>query len=120
MSYKKQIKRFKTAVFLILILPILLHPSILYSHGPKGHSQGAFTALEAVKQGVKLFDKLLAAGKVPEIWEIDLNKIEIMTRTAGDQKELVIRFRRRKGNPESVYIFFSGTGEYVGSNFTGK
>ena len=105
---------------IILLLGIFLAGSLALGHGPKGHSGGALTAFMAVKKGVELYDSLLANGKLAETWEIDLDNLEVFTQNSGNQLEFVVKFNRSKGDPKSVYIFFSEKGEYAGSNFTGK
>jgi len=58
----------------------------------------------------------VASGKIEESWETGLKRVEI--RMQGD--ETVVSFSRKEGDPESLFIFFDGNGEYAGSNFTGK
>jgi len=108
--------RFKGIFFLILI--ILMSVPLASAHGPKGHGT-EFTALDAAKKGLELYDKLLASGKIEEFWETDLKNIEVFPLQKGDKQELVVRFTRKKGEPQSLYIFFTEKGEYSGSNFTG-
>lgn len=103
----------------VLIIIFLITASAL-SHGPKGHSEGDFTAFQAVKKGVALYDKLVAGGKLGESWETDLVNIEVSTSGVGSKKEFVVTFIRTRSEPRAVFIFFSGNGEYKGSNFTGK
>ncbi|MCF8053039.1 MAG: DUF6488 family protein [Desulfobacterales bacterium] len=86
------------------------------AHGPGGHGGSSFTALQALDKGVKLYDKLVASGKIEESWETGLKRVEIEKQ--GD--ETVVSFSRKEGDPESLYIFFDKDGEYSGSNFTGK
>jgi hypothetical protein len=86
------------------------------AHGPGGHGDASFTALQALDKGVTLYDKLLASGKLEESWETGLNRVDIEMRG----KEYVVSFSRSKGDPERLFIFFDGTGEYTGSNFTGE
>jgi hypothetical protein len=90
------------------------------AHGPKGHSGIEFTALQAAKKGIELYDKLLASGKIEESWETNLTNIEVFSRQTRGKKELVVKFSRSKGVPQSVYIFFTEKGDYNGSNFTGN
>jgi hypothetical protein len=90
-----------------------------FAHGPKGHGEVAFTALEAAKKGIQLYDQLVANGKLPESWETDLASIQVSIRTNTGNKEIVVQFDRSSGNPRSVYIFFTEKGEYNGSNFSG-
>jgi hypothetical protein len=106
---------------LFLILSILLLPaSTILAHGPKGHGGMEFTALQAAKKGIKLYDRLVETGKLAESWETDLGDIEVFSRQSDENREFVVKFSRSKGEPKSVYIFFSGKGDYTGSNFTGK
>ena len=86
------------------------------AHGPGGHGGSSFTALQALDKGVKLYDKLVASGKIEESWETGLKRVEI--KMQGD--ETVVSFSRKEGDPESLYIFFDKDGEYSGSNFTGE
>ena len=71
------------------------------------------------KKGITLYDRLVESGKLEESWEMDLKDIEVSLRQRGNNQELVVKFTRSKGDPQTVYIFFSEKGEYNGSNFTG-
>ncbi len=79
-----------------------------------------FTALQAAKKGIVLYDRLVASGKLANPWETDLEDIEVFSRQGDNNREFVIKFSRSKGEPKSVYIFFTEKGDYRGSNFTGK
>ena len=106
---------------LILILAGLILAccgSLLYAHGPKGHTE-AFTALNAVKKATGLYDKLVATGKLDASWETDLEAVNVKRNPFGN-KEVVVQFSRKTGDPRSVYIFFKENGDYSGSNFSGK
>ena len=111
-------KRFIALV--VFLLMILLSISMASAHGPKGHGGAEFTAVQAAQKGITLYDKLLASGKLKEPWETDLANIEILSRQNSQKREIIVKFSRNKGEPRSVYIFFSEKGEYIGSNFTGK
>lgn len=110
--------RFTSLIFIFLM--VLISVSLVSAHGPKGHGNNEFTPLQAAKKGIELYDKLLASEKIEESWETDLKDIKVFLRQSGEGKELVVKFSRGKGEPESLYIFFSEKGEYSGSNFTGK
>ena len=105
---------------IVLLLMFHLSVSLVSSHGPKGHGGAEFTALQAAKKGIELYDKLLASGKIKAPWETDLTNIEVFSRQSGEKKEVVVKFSRSKGEPLSVYIFFTQKGDYSGSNFTGN
>ena len=111
-------KRF--IALIVFLLMILLSVPMASAHGPKSHSGAGFTALQAAKKGMELYDKLLASGKLEESWETDLKNIEVFPRQSGEKRELVVKFTRSKGEPQSVYIFFTEKGDYSGSNFTGN
>lgn len=110
----------KSIGFIVLFLLLILIVSLAFAHGPKGHSNGMFTPLEAVNKGLQLYNQLLASGRLDESWETGLDKIELATRKSGDKNELMVEFSRSHGSPKTVYIFFSEKGEYTGSNFTGN
>lgn len=103
---------------LILTLSILACGSLLFAHGPKGHTE-AFTSLAAAQNATMMYDKLVATGKLDESWETRLETIEVYKRNAG-QREIVVKFSRASGEPRAVYIFFTYKGKYNGSNFTGE
>ena len=111
-------KRFRALILFLWM--ILMSVSMASAHGPKGHSGVEFTALQAVKKGIELYDKLVASGKLKEPWETDLKNIEVFPRQSGKKREIVVKFSRSKGEPLSVYIFFTEKGDYSGSNFTGN
>jgi hypothetical protein len=94
----------------------LLFSGLALAHGPGGHGESSFTALQALDKGVTLYDKLVASGKLDESWETGLQRVDIDMR--GD--EYVVSFSRSDGDPESLYIFFDAKGKYTGSNFTGQ
>jgi hypothetical protein len=63
----------------------------------------------------------VASGKLKAPWETDLKNIEVFSRQNSSQnRDLVVKFSRSKGDPQSVYIFFTEKGDYSGSNFTGN
>jgi hypothetical protein len=106
----------KSVFFLIiLMLSIFLPVSTTFAHGPKGHADMEFTALQAAQKGISLYNRLLI-----EPWETDLEDIEISRRMNDNRKGFVVKFSRSKGEPSSVYIFFNDQGVYIGSNFNGK
>ncbi len=114
------IARRKNIIVSAGVIIIFLIAALAVAHGPKGHSEADFTALQAAKKGVMLYDRLVSSGKLDESWETDLARIEIFKNSNGPQKELVVKFSRLESEPRTVFIFFSGDGQYKGSNFTGK
>jgi hypothetical protein len=117
-EHRNPLKRF--AALSVLLLIFLMSVPLALAHGPKGHSGAEFTALQAAKKGIELYDKLVASGKLKTPWETDLKNIEVFSRQSGEKREVVVKFSRSKGEPQSVYIYFTEKGDYSGSNFTGN
>ena len=90
------------------------------AHGGKNHGETEFTSFQAVQKASQLYDRLIIEGKLDGVWETGLSSITVDTRKSGNNKEVVVRFMRSQGEPESVYFFFDLKGEYTGSNFSGK
>lgn len=105
---------------LLLLIMVFISAPMALAHGPKGHDGADFNAFKAAEKGIKLYDKLLASGRIEESWETNLKNIEIFQRQIKERKELVVKFSRSKGEPQFLYIFFTENGDYSGSNFTGE
>lgn len=117
--YTKKALR-KTGFGLVLITAILFIAIPAFGHGGKEHAEGSFTPLQALLKATKMYEQLIVSGKLGESWETNMVKVEISTRENPGNKELVVSFSRSIGNSETIYIFFSEDGKYIGSNFTGK
>ena len=115
----KRIHLAQPLVILVMLVVGMLAVSAS-AHGPKGHGGQSFTALEAAKKGITLYDKLVGGGKLDETWETGLTSIKVFPRSKANATEFVVQFDRGQGEPSSVYIFFDEKGTYSGSNFTGK
>ena len=59
------------AAFLFLI--ILMSVPLASAHGLKGRGT-EFTALDAAKKGLELYDKLLTSGKIEQMW-VNTNEV---------------------------------------------
>ncbi len=110
----------KASALAAIFFAILLAGTLSFGHGPKGHTGGEFNAFQAAKKGIMLYDRLVSEGKLDESWEIGLEIIKVSKQNRGLQKEFIVKLSRAMGEPRPVYIFFSESGEYTGSNFTGK
>ena len=118
--FKTHILFIRSTSLILLLLVVLMSVPLASAHGPKGHGEMEFTALQAAKKGIELYDQLVASGKLNEPWETGLKNIEVFPRQGGKKGEIVVKFSRNTGKPQSVYIFFTEKGDYNGSNFTGK
>lgn len=109
---------FLAAATLFFIITSNAGPAL--SHGGKSHGGTDFSKFQAVQKAIQLYDRLIIAEKLPEVWETQLDAIMVSTRQSKGTPEYVVQFKRRNGDPGSVYFFFDQKGEYAGSNFTGK
>ena len=107
-----------TAGIFSLLLVLLILASVAFSHGGK-HAPGEFSHLQALKKATELYDQLIGKGKLDQNWENKLSQVDVFKREKDDKSEIVVSFHRTGGDPETVYIFFNGSGKYSGSNFTG-
>ena len=110
--------RHKNTLISLSVL-FFLFTTLAVAHGPKGHDEMEFSAFMAIKKGVELYDRLITSDKLVESWEVDLDNLNVFKKPIDNQEVFVVKFSRSKGEPKSVYIFFSQKGEYRGSNFTG-
>jgi len=116
---QNMLKSMMMALF-IFTLMVIAGAMPAHSHGGKSHGGSEFTSLQAVQKAVKLYDKLILAGKLPEEWETGLEAINVDTRQSNGKDEVMVQFKKAEGDGGSVYFFFDQKGEYSGSNFTGK
>lgn len=122
MFYSNSSHRLKAAITITAIVTIWIVASIspAVGHGGKSHGDNDFSSLQAVRKAVELYDRLIAMGKLPDVWETGLASIHVSTRQSEEKDEYVIQFKRIEGEPQSVYFFLDQKGAYIGSNFTGR
>ena len=117
------IRNNRGAGFFLIVVVFLFSFSMVqpaHSHGGKTHGEEEFTALQAIQKATQLYDRLIASGKLPEVWETKLKTIAVSTRNTDNKHEYVVQFEITQGDPVRVYFFFDQDGAYSGSNFTGK
>jgi hypothetical protein len=107
-------------IFFFLPVYFFMCPDLILAHGGKNHGNNDFTALNALQEGVALYEKLLVSGKLDETWETGLSQVAIIVQDRSGRTEYRVSFTRSGGDPSTVYIFFSQDGRYTGSNFDGK
>jgi hypothetical protein len=115
---KKESLNYYTAIGFSFIA-FLISASLAFSHGGK-HDPEEFTHLAALKKATGLYDQLIGNGKLDPSWENKLSKVEMINREKEDKSEIVVSFHRAEGDPKTVYIFFTASGKYSGSNYTGE
>ena len=119
MLYKNRPYRNNHIAVGLLLIGFLISASLAYSHGGK-HAPGEFTHLQALKKATELYDQLIGKGKLDQSWENKLSQVDVFKRGTDSKNEIVVSFERTEGDPKTVYIFFDTSGQYAGSNFTGK
>ncbi len=102
----------------MVLFAVMLTTALAFGHGGKHANE--FTQLQALQKATKLYDQLIAKGKLDQSWETGLENVSISSRKNEGKNEVVVAFQRRDGDPKAVYIFFNSKGKYTGSNFTGK
>jgi hypothetical protein len=102
-----------------LFIAFLISASLAFSHGGK-HGPEEFTHLAAMKKATGLYDQLIGNGKLDQSWENKLSQVEVIRREKEDKSEIMVSFHRAEGDPKTVYIFFTASGNYSGSNYTGE
>lgn len=94
-----------------------------HEHGPGGsHSYGQLTAASAVKMAEKQVKTLVERGKLEKSWA-DIKASEATQKDFGKGPEWVVTFKNEKvADPakQTLYVFYTQTGSYLASNFTGK
>ena len=122
MDHLKTMNKIKVAtiVFVMVVGFTFTVDQLAHSHGGKTHKGESFTAFQAVQKATQLYERLIASGKLPEVWETGLKTIKISIRNTQNMREYNVQFETDKELTNSVYFFFNQDGEYSGSNFTGK
>ena len=122
MVHINNLRTVKLSTLTAVISSILIITSALpaLSHGGKTHGGTDFSNFQAVQKAVKLYDRLITEGKLPEDWETKLDGISVRTRQSDGGHEYIVQFNKQEGDPSRVYFFFDQKGDYSGSNFTGK
>ena len=110
--------KIRTLASMTALVAVIATAAPAFGHGGK-HSD-KFTQLQALQKATKLYDQLIAKGKLDQSWETGLQNVTIATRIHEGKNEIVVSFQRKEGDPKVVYIFFYTDGKYAGSNFTGE
>ena len=91
--------------------------------GGAGHSHEPASKDQVLVSSKKARDRLIKDGKIDAVWQdIAPDNAEQKTFKSG-KKEWVVTFKDPKAADkakETLYIFFSNTGNFLASNFTGK
>jgi hypothetical protein len=108
----------KTFTISTVLFVVIITAALAFGHG--GKHTDKFTHLQALQKATKLYDQLIAKGKLDQSWENGLQKVTISKRKQDGKNEVAVSFQREEGDPKAVYIFLNSDGKYAGSNFTGE
>jgi hypothetical protein len=93
-----------------------------HEHGPGGrHIMGPITATAAVKKAEGQVKSLIERGKLDKSWS-GIKAAEAAQKDFGKGPEWVVSFKNEKAeaDKQTLYVFYTLTGNYLASNFTGK
>jgi hypothetical protein len=93
-----------------------------HEHGPDGsHSYGLLTAASAVNMAEKQVKALVERGKLDKSWT-GIKASEANQKDFGKGPEWVVSFKNEnaEAGKQTLYVFYTVTGSYLATNFTGK
>lgn len=93
-----------------------------HEHGPGGtHSHGPIAATAVIKKAEEQVGSLVARGKLDKSWS-GIKAADATQKDVGKGAEWVVTFRNEKAEPDkrTLYVFYTLTGKYMATNFTGK
>lgn len=115
------------AISTALVLSALLFGSPAFAgtgheHGPGGsHTHGPISAAAAIKKAEGKVKSLIERGKLDKSWS-GIKAAEATQKDFGKGQEWVVTFKNEKAEADKriLYVFYTLTGNYLASNFTGK
>jgi len=93
-----------------------------HEHGPGGsHTHGPITAATAIKKAEGQVMSLIERGKLDRIWS-GIKATEATQKDFGKGQEWVVSFKNEKAEvgKQTLYVFYTLTGNYLATNFRGK
>ena len=109
---------------IILSLTFLLFPlsAISGSNHDHGHSHALITQEQVEKAGSDKILGLVGAGKLDSSWK-SIPAEKSTKKSFGRNMEWVVSFKNEKVSDkekQTLYMFYSLTGQYLAANYTGK
>jgi hypothetical protein len=112
-----------TAIFLsALLLGVPVFAGTGHEHGPGGsHTHGPITAATATKKAEGQVKSLIERGKLDKSWS-GIKAAEATQKDFGKGQEWVVSFKNEKAEAgkQTLYVYYTLTGAYLATNFTGK
>jgi hypothetical protein len=105
---------------LIALVCFALTVSFACLPGSRAQAQDPIDNLNAIQNGIKYFDGLIAEGKLSEDWRRTVGTIAVSLRNIKGFTEYVVTFTTKEGDPVPVTIFTNMRGEFSGSNLDSR
>ena len=109
-------------ISLILSLsPMALLAGGNHDHG-HGHSHDPINQQQAEQLAIKSVARLINKGKIDDSWK-SVSVANAEKKKFGAKMEWVVSFKNDKisdTSKQTLYVFLSLTGKYIGANYTGK
>ena len=112
----------KVTLFFVMFLfgqTALAGPGGGHTHG---HESGPITSEQVVKKATKHVQKLVKKGKVDASWSgVGVKSVE--EKSYGHGPEWVVIFQNKSiedPQKQTLYVFYTISGKYLASNFTGQ
>lgn len=93
-----------------------------HEHGPGGsHTLGPITATAAIEKAEGQVKSLVERGKLDKSWS-GIKAAEATQKDFGKGPEWVVSFKNEKAEAgqQTLYVFYTLSGSYLATNFTGK
>ena len=93
-----------------------------HEHGPGGsHSHGPISSASAIKKAEGQVMSLVERSKLDKSWS-GIKAAEANKKDFGKGQEWVVSFKNEKAEAgkQTLYVFYTLTGSYLATNFTGK
>ena len=110
---------------IIIYLVVLLAISVTGAYAGSGHSHGPKTEItesQASEQATKLVASIVEKGKLNASWN-QVQPAKVQKKTLKNGLEWVITFtnpKEKDPTKQTLYVFFSLYGQYLGANHTGS
>lgn len=92
-----------------------------HDHG-HNHSQKALSDVEAINRASEVVSELANTKKIDESW-VKLKADNIEQKTFSQDPEWVVTFKNKEmqdASKQTLYVFLSLSGDYLGANYTGN
>ncbi|MBD3609190.1 MAG: hypothetical protein HUJ30_01440 [Gammaproteobacteria bacterium] len=110
--------------FIILATPVMAGPGTAgHSHDDgHGHSHGPVSEKDVIKKAQRKIAALARSGKIDASWA-NVKEAKTSKKDFGKGPEWVVMFKNAKvkaSNKQTLYVFYTMSGRYLATNYTGN